>query len=44
MGFKNSDLNKKPVEFKIIYSLKNSNDFEVIKVEIETIVGKIIIQ
>ena len=44
MGFKNSDLDKKPLEFKIIYSLKNSNDFEVTKVEIETIVGKITIQ
>jgi len=43
-GFKDSDLNKKPLKFKILYSLTNRNNFEVSTVEIETIFGKIVLR
>ena len=43
-GFKNLDLKKKPLKFKIMYSLTNTNFLDVSKVEIETIFGKMILQ
>ena len=43
-GFKNSEASKKPLTFKIIYSLLNKDKFEISKVEIETIFGKILVE
>ena len=43
-GFKNLDLNKKPLGFEIIYNLKNENKFAISQFEIETIFGKIILK
>ena len=43
-GFKNLDLKRKPVEFKITYSVKNTNFLDVPKFEIQTIFGKMILE
>lgn len=43
-GFKNLDLKKKPLKFKIMYSSSNAGFLDVSNVEIETIFGKMILQ
>ena len=43
-GFKDSDLNKKPLRFKLIYSLINLNSYRVSMIEVETIFGKIVLR
>lgn len=43
-GFKKLDLNKKPLKFKITYVSVNKKNFELSRVEIETIFGKVILQ
>tara|TARA_A100001011_G_scaffold339793_1_gene371449 strand:+ start:445 stop:1113 length:669 start_codon:yes stop_codon:yes gene_type:complete len=43
-GFKPSDLAKKPLKFKIVYSLINMNNFDLSRVEIETIFGKMVLK
>ena len=43
-GFKNSETKKKPLTFTIIYSQGQKDNFEISKVEIETIFGKILVE
>ena len=44
LGFKNNELNKKPLRFKITYSSVSSENFKVSKVEVETIFGMITLE
>ena len=43
-GFKKSETTKKPLTFKITYSQGQKDNFEISKVEIETIFGKILVE
>tara|TARA_A100001015_G_scaffold318950_1_gene440387 strand:+ start:2161 stop:2880 length:720 start_codon:yes stop_codon:yes gene_type:complete len=43
-GFKKADINKEPLQFKLIYTLKKSKNFQVSEIEVETLFGKIILR
>ncbi len=43
-GFKDAEFNKKPLKFRIIYSVNKSEAFILSEIEVETILGKIIIR
>ena len=43
-GFKNSDFNREPLGFRIIYTLNKSKKFKVSEIEVETIFGRILLR